>query len=115
MLASEEMDLEPVIESAIAEWRRDETVDMVASRLMPFWERLCVESEQIGPVCIVTHGGPLRLLLHRLGVRKEVIESYTSRYDSHNPAPPAGTWLAQRDSATSTWHLELVFTPSGLL
>lgn len=111
LLASEAMGISLVTEKAIAEWRMEETAEMVEARLLLFWERVCVESEREGPVCVVTHGGPLRLLLHRLGMSKELLSSYTGRFDNNNPAPPAGLWCALSRGMGDPWELEMVFMP----
>jgi broad specificity phosphatase PhoE len=111
-LAAEVLMVSHVVDQAIAEWSDDDTSETVASRLMPFWRRVCLESEREGPVCLVTHGGPLGLLLHTLGLPKEILASYRGRFD-RNPAPPAGVWSAVQSATGSPWELELVFAPKG--
>lgn len=110
-LAGEILGICPTMEDAIAEWRRDETTAMVTERLLPFWERICLESNEEGPLCLVTHGGPLGLLLRRLGMSADELKGHAERFDNNNPAPPAGLWLAVSRDVTSPWELEMVFSP----
>ena len=99
-----------MIDSAIAEWTRDETVELVADRMVPFWQRVCVESEQIGPICIVTHGGPLAYILHRMGLPRDELNAYKQKWSDH-PVPPGGLWSAASDTVEGPWDLDIVFTP----
>ena len=94
----------------IAELRIDEADQEYAAKLMPFWNRVVEESCQKGPIGLVSHGGPVRILLQHLGLTAEEVESYNQRFDGKNPLPPAGVWLAERDEA-GAWRLELVFVP----
>lgn len=110
-LAAQVVDIQPQIENAIAEWRRDETADLVTKRVKPFWDRIVAVSLSVGPICLVTHGGSMRLILRNLGLTSEHLEPFTSRFDHHNPAPPAGLWRAVHDSTDNQWKLNLVFTP----
>ena len=110
-LAGEVIGIQPQVEDAIAEWRKDETKDLVAVRVMGFWERIVAEATTSGPICLVTHGGPMRLILNQLGVSSEQLRPFTERFDHHNPAPPAGLWRAVLDSTKDRWELNLAFTP----
>ena len=112
LLAAQIMDLEVTVSESIAEWRNDETPALVSARVSPFWQALCEESELCGPVCVVTHGGPLGLLLHQMGLPKDQSKSYMARFDNVI-APPAGAWLASRQSANVSWELKLMYTPGG--
>lgn len=110
-LAAEVMGTSMVVDEAIREWAQGETPDTVSSRVLPFWERICLEAEREGPVCLVTHGGPMRLILHTLGMTRETMETYTVRFDANNPAPPTGTWLATTSGSGRLWTLDMVFVP----
>lgn len=112
LLAAQIMDLEVTMSESIAEWRDDETPELVWARVAPFWQELCEESELCGPVCIVTHGGPTGLLLHQMGMPKDQRESFEARFNKV-VAPPAGAWLASRQNANVDWELKLMFTPGG--
>lgn len=110
-LAGEVIGIQPQVEDAIAEWRKDETKDVVAVRVMSFWKRVVVETKTSGPICLVTHGGPMRLILSRLGLTSDQLSPFTERFDHHNPAPPAGLWRAELDTTKDRWGLNLAFTP----
>lgn len=110
-LASKVVGIDAQVEEAIAEWRKDETRDIVAVRVLSFWERIVVDSKATGPICLVTHGGPMRLILSHLGLTSEQLSPFTSRFDHHNPAPPAGLWRAVQDATEDRWELNLAFTP----
>lgn len=111
-LAAEVIGIQPQVEDAIAEWRKDETRELVAARVKDFWERIVVESVTSGPICLVTHGGPMGLILSHLGLSSEQLRPFTSRFDHRNPAPPAGLWRALQDTTGHQWELNLVFTPN---
>ena len=100
-------------ELALAEWRSGEGEAHIAARFCPVWERAVVESRSMGPIGLVTHGGPVRFLLDRLGLPASVMEAHRKLYDSGNPLPPAGAWMAERASADDPWRLELVFIPGA--
>ncbi|MCY4655214.1 MAG: histidine phosphatase family protein [Gammaproteobacteria bacterium] len=110
-LVAEVIGIQPQVEDAIAEWRKDETRDVVAERVMGFWRRVVVETKKSGPICLVTHGGPMRLILNRLGVTSEQLRPFTERFDHNNPAPPAGLWCAIQATTEDRWELNLAFTP----
>lgn len=100
-----------VVDEAIREWSEDCTPESVTARVMPMFDRLCIESVESGPVCMVTHGGPLKLLLRTLGMDRATLQSWNDRFDNHNPAPPAGTWRFRAKERSGPWTLELAFTP----
>ena len=94
---------------AIAEWQHGEDETLVLARIHTFWEELAARSGNNGPVALVSHGGPIRLLLEKLSGDPERIGEYLPRFDHHNPLPPAGAWRAQRQDDGS-WEVDLVFT-----
>lgn len=115
-LAAEVVGLPVITEELIAEWRRGESDEDVTGRMNGFWERICAESQRQGPVVLVTHGGPVKMMLLNLGVPKSAVDEYCRKFDRGNPLPPAGVWLATNDTpdvAEDAWQLSLVFTPSG--
>ncbi len=95
---------------AIAEWQRGEDEALVLARIHTFWEELTAKTGDNGPVALVSHGGPIRLLLEALSGDPARISEYLPRFDHHNPLPPAGAWRAQRQDDGS-WEVDLVFTP----
>ncbi len=113
-LAAEALGQSPVTEELIAEWRRGEEASDVAGRFHGFWERICRESKKNGPVALVTHGGPIKVMLLDLGLPKAAVDEYCRKFDRGNPLPPAAVWLAtQSADDEEAWQLELVFHPSG--
>lgn len=110
-LAAEVIGIQTQVEDAIAEWRRDETADLVAKRMMPFWEGIVADSLKVGPICLVTHGGPIGLILRNLGMPSRHLKAFRTCFDHHNPAPPAGLWRSVYDDTKNQWELNLVFIP----
>lgn len=110
IIAGTVLGVSPTIDHAIAEWTRDETAELVAERIVPFWNRISAESAQQGPVLFVTHGGPLGYLLYHLGMPRNELSRYRERY-ADQAAPPAGLWSASSETAAGPWHLDLVFMP----
>jgi len=103
----------PITEETIAEWRRGESEAEVSARLNGLWEKLCRESESVGPIALVTHGGPIKVILQNLGMPRTTADEYCRKFDRGNPLPPAGVWLATSSSLETPWQLELVFTPQA--
>jgi broad specificity phosphatase PhoE len=112
-LAAELLGLPVVTEELIAEWRRGENETDVAGRFNNFWERICRESEEGGPVLLVTHGGPIKVMLLNLGMPRPVVDEWCRKFDRGNPVPPAGVWLAANSTSEIPWRLALLFHPSG--
>ncbi|RIK45134.1 MAG: hypothetical protein DCC55_00320 [Chloroflexi bacterium] len=98
-------------EPAVAEWVRGESETAVLERFLPLWAAACVESEECGALALVTHGGPIRLLLQHLKLEQSVIDFYRKQFDRDNPLPPAGAWRITRKNPDALWQMELSFTP----
>jgi broad specificity phosphatase PhoE len=96
---------------AIAEWRRGESETEVLARFTPFWASVWEESVVDGPIALVTHGGPIRLMLEHLRLDRAAIDFYRKQFDRDNPAPPAGAWQVTRLHTKADWQMELAFTP----
>ncbi|MCB0188143.1 MAG: histidine phosphatase family protein [Caldilineaceae bacterium] len=111
-LAAAVLGLPVVTEELIAEWRRGENETDVAGRFNGFWERICRQSETEGPVLLVTHGGPIKVMLLNLGMPRAMVDEYCRKFDRGNPVPPAGVWLAANSTNETPWHLALVFNPN---
>jgi broad specificity phosphatase PhoE len=110
-IAAEAGQLPVVTAEAIAEWRRGESEGEVLARLLPFWQAVCEESLDVGPLALVTHGGPVRLMLQHLQLEGAAIDFYRKQFDRDNPVPPAGAWRVTRELPDAPWALELAFTP----
>ena len=106
-LAAAVLGLPVVTEELIAEWRRGENETDVAGRFNGFWERICRQSETEGPVLLVTHGGPIKVMLLNLGMPRAMVDEYCRKFDRGNPVPPAGVWLAANSTNETPWHLAM--------
>jgi probable phosphoglycerate mutase len=103
----------------LAEIRPDETHAGVLARMWPEVERACLAAGAAGgPVALVTHGGPVDVVLQEMGLdpaaRKQMLV-----FDHHNLVPPAGAWRAeihQENTADcrGAWRLELAFKPENI-
>lgn len=96
---------------ALTEWRPGETEADVRKRLIPFWETL----EQVGQegeiLALVSHGGPIAVVLSHLGMDDKTLAHYRKLFDRNNPLPPAGVWQASRVAPEAAWDLRLVYMP----
>ena len=101
--------------AGLAEWRKGESEDEIRARFWPLLESSISESAQIGPVGLVTHGGPVAFLLKQLNIEPARLEKYRRMFDSSNPLPPAGVWAVKRNSDTEPWNLELIYTPPQVI
>jgi len=99
------------ISPSIAEGRPEEKAEDVRARLWPTWEHAAALSAQTGPVALVTHGGPIAVLLKELGLPEKEIDQYKRQFDRNNPLPPAGVWRATRLPGSPAWSLSLSFVP----
>lgn len=98
------------IDEDLTEWRSGELEPVVLERMQRAFLRCAQASAQNGPVALVSHGGPVLAALKWLGLPELVRERHRV-YDSRNLMPPAGAWMAQRDSELT---LRLVFVPQGV-
>jgi len=115
LLAAGVIKIPVVTRVELAEWRHDETEQNVHARLDEWFECVCRECEQEGPFCLVSHGGPLSVMLLNLGMSRTDVRSYGLKYGENRAAPPAGVWRAARSIPQGTWQLELVFIPPSVL
>lgn len=104
----------PCLEEArLAEWHSQaEAAHQVGQRMLSMLEEAKTESEQIGPIGLVTHGGPVAVLLQELGLDDEKLTTFKRKFDHANPLPPAGAWEAEWDETSGSWSLDLKFIPS---
>ena len=111
-LAAQALDnLIPVTDDAIAEWRHGESEQQVLDRFRPRIHAALDESLRHGAVALVTHGGPIRLLLAEAGIDRQEIDYYRRMFDRDNPVPPAGVWRLQQNHDGHWLKPELVHTP----
>jgi broad specificity phosphatase PhoE len=99
------------IDNGLTEWKPGDKEEEIKARLWPVWEQAEAYSAQIGPLALITHGGPIATLLGVLGVDKLVIDHHKKLFDRNNPLPPAGAWRAER--VNGSWSLSLAFVPEA--
>ena len=103
----------PCIEEIrLVEWQKDEKADKVAERMSLVFDDIARESAVIGPVALVSHGGPIACLLQSLGIEKDTLSIFRKKFDGSNPLPPAGVWTADWNEDEKTWHLNPQFMPT---
>jgi broad specificity phosphatase PhoE len=112
-LASHALRAIPEQDDHLAEWRHGEGDDNVLARFRPRLDHALDESSRTGPVALVTHGGPIRLLLTEFGLDHAEVTHFRRQFDHDNPVPPAGVWRISRDHAGRFLKPELVHTPQG--
>lgn len=102
-----------LVESRLTEWDSGvEAAEQVRRRMLSVLDEARQESEQIGPIGLVTHGGPVAVLLPELGLDGETLASCQRKFDHSNPLPPAGAWEADWNAESQSWILDLKFIPS---
>lgn len=105
-IIAEETGLERETVEDIREMRNDEPFERVRERMAAFLARL--EANPASPVAFVSHGSPVRAMLHLLS--KDTLDLTPYNFHGGNPLPTAGIWRAVRDGAA--WKLELIFEPA---
>lgn len=104
-------DIPAIEEKGLSEWRGvEESERQVRARMSALFERVVEESMEMGPIGLVSHGGPIGVLLEELGMSKEMLSPYRRMFDTTNPLPPAGAW--QVEKIDGHWDLQFVFKPS---
>ena len=102
-----------VEDKRLSEWRMaDEPETLVRERMAAVFARTARESAEIGPIGLVTHGGPVALLLQELEIDPAELAPYRQRFDGPNPLPPGGAWKAESDPRDGCWDLKLEFIPN---
>lgn len=94
----------------LREWQPGEDRESVIARILPAFETACQASARNGPVAMVTHGGPIGLLLLQLGMDPQTLKDQ-SLFDHNNPLPPGGAWETSRAAPYEPWNLRLAFAP----
>jgi probable phosphoglycerate mutase len=110
-IAAEALGLEVETMLGIAEWERGESESSVLARCRTCLDTALDESLTRGPLALVSHGGPIRLLLADLGLDHDEMAYYRRTFDRENPVPPAGVWRIERLADGRMAKSELVFTP----
>lgn len=111
-IVSEINEIPCVEDKDLTEWREvDEPEARVRERMISIFERTAKESTEIGPIGLVSHGGPIALLLLGLGINNDELASYRKMFDTTNPLPPAGVWKVERASGREGWKFQLAFIP----
>ena len=105
--------LQPVILQELIEWQPSEETAQVARRMGPVVEAAAQESLALGPIALISHGGPVSAVLAEMGVEQAVIEEYKRQFDHANALPTAGAWEARRNG--SVWALGFAFKPDIVL
>ena len=100
----------PVPWPDLSEGAPGEGEDALRARVLRGWQAIR-EIEQPGPVAIVTHGSPVKAILHALNDGRVDLSQYV--FDYHNPLPPGGAWRAHWQG--ERWNLALVFQPTETL
>jgi hypothetical protein len=82
----------------------------------PFFLRVWGEAATSGPIAIVSHGGPVRVMLEKLGALPDALWHYRRQCDHQNPLPPAGRVAhQQRWCAGVPWQMDLQFAPGAIV
>lgn len=110
-IAAGAVGLEPVLDLALTEIKPGERPDEIYGRVLPAWQRAAASVTAGTSTVLVTHGGPISILLDRLGLLPEALNHYKKLFDRSNPLPPAGAWQAV--PANGGWQLSLAFTPQS--
>jgi len=100
-----------ILKNGLAEWKSGEEKDSVHARLWPIAEASLAESFISAPVGLVTHGGPIGVLLDHFCIEADRLAQHRKMFDHSNPLPPAGVWSVRRKSIHDPWDLNLIFTP----
>lgn len=102
-----------VEEPRLAEWRGQVEAETSAKERMKATFDLAVkEAKEIGSIGLVSHGGPIDVLLQELGMDMNELAVYKTKFDTTNPLPPAGVWVVEWDKENNLWDLQLKFMPS---
>jgi broad specificity phosphatase PhoE len=103
--------LAPVMDKGLTEIHPGEKPDEIFARIWPVWEQAVLAAATGSPVVLISHGGPIGVLLDKLGLLPEALDHYKKLFDRNNPLPPAGAWRAAKND--NGWQLGLAFTPKS--
>src|SRR5215208_4557491 len=72
-----------VEEEGLAEWPMDTEPEIhVRQRMSSVFGRAARESVELGPTALVSHGGPIALLLLELGINQDQLAPYRTMFDT---------------------------------
>jgi broad specificity phosphatase PhoE len=105
----------PSVEAeGLAEWPMDTEPELhVRQRMSSVFAHAARESAELGPIGLVSHGGPIALLLLELGINQDKLAPYRKMFDTTNPLPPAGVWRVEGCPGEARLDFQLVFRPQA--
>lgn len=95
----------------LAEWRREETAELVRERIARFWETILYGRD--GNAAVVSHGGPIEQLLRHLS--RDGLDLSKHSYWGRATTPPAGVWLVEPTAGGKSWLMDMVFDPEAFV
>jgi len=102
------------VDERLIEWQPEDTPESVRSRMLAIFKQVVDWNDEVNSgrseIGLVTHGGPIAMLLESLGMEATVLASYR-RFDSNNPLPPAAVWRVSQAGDGDSWSFELAFMP----
>jgi broad specificity phosphatase PhoE len=103
-----------VEEPGLAEWRMQaETEIQVRRRMKAIFDQSLAEVAGMGSIGLVSHGGPIGVLLQELGIEPNELAVCRTKFDTTNPLPPGAAWQVEREDGKSrSWNFSLRFLPS---
>lgn len=101
------------IDPGLIEIPRGEGRDALEQRMLAFWQRRVLAEAPAGPIALVSHGGPIEMLLRCIVQPALDLQPYKQRFDHQNPLPPAGVWELMRRPDAS-WQATLLFHPLAI-
>ena len=115
-IVAEALGVPALQEAGLREWVPGESETEVRARFRPVWERAGggeTNGHQPEPAALITHGGPIALLLADLGMDANTLAHYRRTFDRNNPLPPAGVWRVARPAPGAPWQLTLAYLPEA--
>ena len=109
-IAAAEARLTVQVEEGLIEWQPGEDQATVTARVWPVFEAALKAGDADGPVGLVSHGGPIAMLLLALGMGEAALAAQRC-FDRGNPLPPAGAWEVRKAGDGDGWRLRLAFVP----
>jgi broad specificity phosphatase PhoE len=102
------------VDERLIEWQPEDTPESVRLRMLAIFKQVVGHIGEANgdglETGLVTHGGPIAMLLEALGMEATVLASYR-RFDSNNPLPPAAVWQVSQAGVEDQWSFELTFIP----
>ncbi len=101
-----------IVDDRLREMPPGEPAQVVWERVAALVEQAIAEADG-GPVGLVSHGGPVSVILEQMGVDRAMLKSQV--FDHGNPIPPAGAWQMRQAGPDAAWQFALVFDPKTAL